>query len=487
MYLFVDKNKIKLLYLKKTLLSQYETSYYEKTHQVDLLKDGKVVNTDILASAAKEAVSAISTSPIKEKDICLILPQEAFYFVRTEVPADIAPSAIDAFVKDKARAAIPVDSANILSDYLIVDTEKQKYVLYYGIDTAAIQTYTEVFNLINLHVTQLLPDTLAYFKLFEKTLRKEKKEHILYVTLEKQRMSAYLYDSYGPLESKKVIDEKLKESTSIEKILKAKAADFEENDKKINRIILSGENSENVRQDTFTKNVGVWTNPIKRIINDFYQDYLRLLISDPSKPTPFLQFDVCIGAFIFYIENRKFSFLKKNGSRMPSPQISMPSINLPFKEILIFVASFGLSFALWYFLSRANISLPWSGGTMPPLLSQATPTPTKVPPTPTATPTPTPAVDRSAVKIKILNGSGIKGKASEVKNVLVEKGYAEILTGNADEFDYTVTEIQTKETASDSAKILIGDIKDHVTSPKQTPLDDDASADIQIIVGTDFK
>ena len=485
MYLFVDRNRVKLLYLKKTLLAQYESAFYDKTHQVDLLtKDGKIANTDYLASAIKEAVTSISGTQINEKEVCLILPHSAFHFLRTEVPKDLAPTAISSFLADKVRAAFPTDTESLLSDYLFIQNEKEKQIIFYGFQVETYKTYADVFNLINLQIRSILPETMTYFKLFEKTLRKEKKEHILYITSEKNYIGGYLYDSYGPLEQSKSIDEQLKPTASIEKILKQKAEEYEKQGKKINRIILSGEHSDQIRQDTFTKHVGVWTNPLKRIIPDFYQDYLKILITDPNKSMPFLQYDVCLGAFIFSIENKYFSLFKKGGRKFKMPTFTPPQIKLPIRAAAFFLISFIISFGIWMFVNNSTST--------PSFLAQATPTPTKaiptlVPDTPTPTPSPTPAIDRNEIRIKVLNGSGIRGKASDVKNVLIENGYQEILTGNADNFDYEQTEIQIGESASQSAQLVISDLKNSVSDPLVSDLTEDSSADIIIIVGTDFK
>lgn len=485
MYLFLERSRVKLLYLKKTLLSQYESAFYEKNHQVDLLtKDGAIANTDYLASAIKEAVTSISANPINEKEVCLVLPHSAFHFLRTEVPSDLAPTALDSFLADKVRAAFPTDTDTLISDYLYIQNENEKHIIYYGFQVETYKRYADVFNLINLQIRSILPETMTYFKLFEKTLRKEKKEHILYVTYDKNNIGGYLYDSYGPLEQTKCIDETIKTTSTIEKILKAKCEDYEKQGKKINRIILSGENSDQIRQDTFTKHVGVWTNPIKRIIPDFYQDYLKIIITDPNKPMPFLLYDVCLGAFIFSVENKNFSLFKKSGRKFKMPTFAAPEIKFPIKASLLFIFSFLVTFGVWTYINNSN--------TLSQLMPQATPTPTTAIPTvvadsPTPTPSPTPAIDKKEVRIKILNGSGIRGKASDVKAVLTEKGYQEILTGNADEFDYTKTEIQIGKDASDSAKLVIEDLKDSVSDPKISNLSEDSSADVVIIVGTDFK
>ena len=87
----------------------------------------------------------------------------------------------------------------------------------------------------------------------------------------------------------------------------------------------------------------------------------------------------------------------------------------------------------------------------------------------------------------MLNGSGTKGKASEVKDLLKEKGYQEILTDNADNFDYKQTELQVKKSISSSSTTIKNDLKDYVAKFKESTLAESEAADVVIIIGTDFK
>lgn len=61
--------------------------------------------------------------------------------------------------------------------------------------------------------------------------------------------------------------------------------------------------------------------------------------------------------------------------------------------------------------------------------------PTTAPtPTPSATPTPEP-VDKSEIRIEILNGTGVPGEASFLQGELEDLGFEEITAGNADTQD----------------------------------------------------
>ena len=478
LYLFIDNHTIKFLSLKKTLLGQEETSFFEKTYEARLIEAGKPVNIDLLASAIKEVISSPGKSS-PDNQVFLILPQESFHYFRTDVPSDIAPTALNSFIVDKSRTLLSVLPEDLIGDSFIKENENQKVVTYFGLTKENYENYRQVFTLIDLKIVSILPETLAYFKLFEKTLRPEKKETIFYVNLGKDKLSGYLYDNYGLLDVKKFAIE-LNKDSKVETILKEKTESLKNDHKKLNRIIISGPESDKVRQDTFTKSVGVWTNPLKRIVPTFYESYLKVLVVDKNKVFPLLNLDVCFGGFIFN-EEEKFS-LTKNGVRLKIRKgISLPSLNLPRKEIIIFFTSFILSF--WLFLLISNnksLKMP----SLPGSLTFKPPTPT---PTFSPTPTPTPSFKKEDLKIKVLNGSGTAGKATEMKEILKAKGYGEIITANAENFDYTLTELQVKKSKSQAAEIIKEDLKSYLTAFKESELADDETPDVVLIFGTDFK
>jgi len=101
--------------------------------------------------------------------------------------------------------------------------------------------------------------------------------------------------------------------------------------------------------------------------------------------------------------------------------------------------------------------------------------------------TPTPEeVDYSEVKVSILNGSGVAGEAGNVASLIEELGTAEPNTGNADSYDYTTTTISLKESVPSSLYESIRDSisEEYIVEMSDTPLEEDSSYDIIIIVGT---
>jgi len=459
------------------MLGQQETLYHQKTYESDLIDKGKIINIDLLASAIKEVVTS-SNRPVADNQISLILPQEFFSFFRTTVPSDIAVSALNSFISDKARSILPVDNTELASDYFVQESEQEKVVTYFGINQETLLSIKQALTLIDFKIVSVIPDTMAFFKLFEKTLRKEKKETILYTELESNILSGYLFDSCGLIDDKKISIE-YSEGDKIADILKAKITEITTDKKKVNRIIISGEKSDTIRQDTFTKSVGVWTNPLKRIVPTFYEDYLKMLVPKDGKAFPILTYDVCFGAFILSEENKNFSLLKKNN--LYRNKVSLPKIGMPKKEVFLFVGSFVISFLLFVLISKFG-----SNFKIPDFMAKknvVVVTPTLAPPTPT----PTPNFKKEDVKIKILNGSGVKGKATEIKDILRKKGYVEILADNADNFDYVTTEIQVKSDKKQLGDMVKDDLKDYITAPKITVLDDTEASNLILIFGADFK
>ena len=113
---------------------------------------------------------------------------------------------------------------------------------------------------------------------------------------------------------------------------------------------------------------------------------------------------------------------------------------------LAFILGLGAMAAVSYFglinLSVPKFSMP--GNISVPGLSKPTPTPL---PQPTAAPT-TVQVDLKAYSISVLNGSGVTGQAGKVKDSLTTDGFNVTSTGNADNSNYTKTEIAAKKSVS---------------------------------------
>lgn len=480
-YLFLNKKTITLLSLTKTMMGQYNSSFFQKIHENELLQNGTIENTDIVASVIKEALTLARPKPVTEKEVYFILPQESFTFITIDVPSGISDMAIVPFIRDKVMAEHNIHLDSTLYDFVNVAQGDTRKILLYICNQDIYNRYAEVLNLLGLHISAAIPETLSYFTLFEKTLRAEKKETILYIHYKQKHSYGFLYNSLGLLEEKRILfdgddfEQELKKT--VEKIAKEHGS--------VNRLILSGQDADQFRQDLFTKKIGAWTNPLKKIIVTFYEEYLKQIIVAPDEPFPLLDLDTCLGAFIFESQRRKFVLAQKKGEvAKKSIKVSMPSIGIQKRDVVIFVFSFLFSFG-------AIFLFPKFGALFNDVAQKANaPQPTAtVTEKPKPTATPTPSIDRKTVNIKILNGSGTKGLAGEVKSLLQEKGYTEIITANAQSFDVEKTTVEAKKDKQDAALVFIQDMAENITFTKNeiTELDEDDSADIVVTLGADFE
>jgi hypothetical protein len=120
---------------------------------------------------------------------------------------------------------------------------------------------------------------------------------------------------------------------------------------------------------------------------------------------------------------------------------------------------------------------------------KATPTETPKPQVTTAAESPTPEaseVSLSDYNVQVLNGSGIPGEAGNAKDLLSDLDFNKVDTGNADNYDYTDTEVSLKE---DVPNQVYDDIKDKLDSTytvvkSDSSVLDSSSYDVIIIVGT---
>jgi hypothetical protein len=100
-------------------------------------------------------------------------------------------------------------------------------------------------------------------------------------------------------------------------------------------------------------------------------------------------------------------------------------------------------------------------------------------------PSPQAEVDRSKPSIRVLNGSGVAGVASSVKDVLEELGWVVSSIGNADEYEFDQTQITFKEGFSEYEDALVADLSDNYSViVSSDELDATDSADIEVVVGS---
>lgn len=105
--------------------------------------------------------------------------------------------------------------------------------------------------------------------------------------------------------------------------------------------------------------------------------------------------------------------------------------------------------------------------------------------TPTTILTPVPTINFDSLKIQVLNGSGISGEAAKVTDFLSQNKFKVTKTGNASNYDFVKTEIQVKNSISESVTdLLIKSLeKEYVSTISAIKLDDSNEFDLIITTG----
>lgn len=103
---------------------------------------------------------------------------------------------------------------------------------------------------------------------------------------------------------------------------------------------------------------------------------------------------------------------------------------------------------------------------------------------PSASPTPEKTLERSELRVVVLNGSGIAGAAGKVSTVLKNAGYSVERVGNATQFTYQGITILITEKKRGYLSQLKEDIAAEEPSVTiETEISDDISADAEVIIG----
>ncbi len=103
----------------------------------------------------------------------------------------------------------------------------------------------------------------------------------------------------------------------------------------------------------------------------------------------------------------------------------------------------------------------------------------------TPSPSPEDLIDKSAAKLRVLNGSGVTGKATSTKDFLEKLGWKVATVGNADLDTYAKTEVRFKAKFKTFEETIIKDLSEkYSASASSDSLEATDSADIEVIVGS---
>jgi len=152
------------------------------------------------------------------------------------------------------------------------------------------------------------------------------------------------------------------------------------------------------------------------------------------------------------------------------------------KFLIIFSIAFGLSALIAGGILTSRNALNKKTIPSPTPLVIASPIPS-----PEASPsaTPEPEIILSNYKLLVLNGTGGKGVAGAVKDILESEGFENIKADNADKLDFTITQIQLKKTTPDQVFEIIDRTLNNAYEVTRSAeiLTEDTDYDVIITVG----
>lgn len=92
-------------------------------------------------------------------------------------------------------------------------------------------------------------------------------------------------------------------------------------------------------------------------------------------------------------------------------------------------------------------------------------------------------IDRSEIRIHVLNGSEIAGQANKVKEKLVEKGYENVITGNIESSEASASSITYASDVESPVKEEISELVDSLIGESDKLEDSLSEFDIRVVLG----
>lgn len=417
---------------------------------------------------------------LKSDEIVITLPNESSFVQKLRISQEIVGTALEKTVLKKAREQLGLPDEELSYCF----ERKGSEVLFYAAKKEQIE---EILKSKKFKSLAIIPKILADFEVFKKGIAED--EITVYIELEKNNVHFSFFDHFGP------VVYFIKTGDLEDEVIQT-VADFEKRqDRKVKRIILGGSEAVNINLDYFSKKVSIWTTKAEKILQERVNEFDLKVNAKNESPVLFL---TNFGAYFYSFKSQKLNLFKNNQPEekkkqtaelkvKASPDVlrefNQPSAKFMFPKkiskkflsaILVFLILIAILFFSWRFLTKKSEKE-----------STVEQTKTIESPTPAPTQMPTPKLEKSDLKIQVLNGSGKKGAASSLKKFLIEKGYdKDIDTANADAFNYEETIIKIKEDKKSYLSLLINDLKgEYRISSETAVLDGNSDFDAVIVVG----
>jgi hypothetical protein len=413
-------NKIQLLSISSSLVGKSKVLHASADIPVD---DTTQFDVDRWAFVLKQALNKIPEAKFG-KGTRLILAQRFFKFSRIEIPTDVQETAMEQFLKTELVKKFEDFQQDSYYKFFLSEIKGKKIANIFFLPKTTLNSVKTLLSFYNIKVSEIYPEAVLIFHLFEHTLNKKKEESALFLEYEKNISTGLLFDSAGLLKEKQITVN----SDNIKKELKQLKLEETSN---IARLILGGNLSKEIRQDSFTKETTIWTNPLEKVLeHSSYKNFAGKI----NLANEVLQFcrELSLLKLIENKSEKNYALpIKANNTNPFNPLTSQKYKKLNFAKYVKILFFALLSFSLTLLVINygianfKNIKLP----TLPKInISKLSPTPA-------------PQIKKEEIDLSILNGVGTAGLAGKAKTKFTALGYTVGEVGNADSYDYEITTV----------------------------------------------
>lgn len=481
--LSVLQDKIQVFRQQKPLFGKKQFGF--SSISVDPL-ESKNFNLDKWALYLKEALTRSGT-PLKSQKVKLILGLRFWEFQRIEIPVDIKDQAIEDFLNNKLKELNPEIQ---LFKFYLAENRGKSFANVFAISNKQLKNIQTLLAFFDLKILEIYPDPILLFQLFNQTLSTKKEEPILFLEYNKIDSSGMLYDYLG-----------LRDKTPLffeSKLVLSKIKEISKEHGGISRLILSGDNADKVRQDNFTKETGVWTNPLTKIIDNGPYLAVAKRYNLTNEKLIFCRELVLLESIEQKTES-KFALIQKSSQKIKLPALTNINLNnhlfknkntnkVIIGSILLILISASITFGIFnlYLYFQKNplrLNLPKFDLTKKKAETKITTQKKAIPTIKVKKPTAIPTINKKEILIEIQNGVGTAGLANKLKTALEEKGYTIETVDNADNFNYKKSVIITDSKATST--LLEKDLKEQLING--ATFEKTNSKKTTIIIGKDMK
>ncbi len=450
-------------------LSTDEEGKYSLTHFKQFEFTDPPFSESVLSDPKSVAREVEKLLPADALDLCLVLPEFCYYHTRISLPSNTLEAQVIKASQEMLGIA-DIESLDFLRQ-IPYESKTKKLYLYIGIPKNIADPISEFAQSLSVHVKYILPESICTLEIFKTDLASL--ETVGFVSSES---SLIFFDKHGPVVSlatapEQTVSDQVNQITRKYKIkikrllipaLPVRLGDdlkletvpaYHLLEKKLAEISRSG--LDGITMESL--NLGLVGSFLLKDPLDFnLANLLEIDREEAHQP---------IGELLAEDTLTEKTYTKSQGSARKA----------------IFLIAIG--FVAGSLTTLLVLILLFSGksGRLS-ILSSPTPTPA-----PTVEPTPTQvAIDRSQVKIQVLNGTTTPKLAKKMADLLDGLGYISIETGNASGLDLIKTKVAVKRENQPLFDLFSKDLKDKLILTQPTSLEASSSFDLVITLGKDF-